>query len=61
MSGFKIKLKIVPLKDLNRIVSLFFCVSLFGIWLLLESYKGFAFDPNTARHFVNVSKIGYMD
>lgn len=32
----------------------FFYVSLSGICQLLESYKGFAFDPNIESHFVNV-------
>lgn len=47
MSGFRIKLKIVSLKEPKP----FFCVSLSEIWLLLETYNGFAFPPNIERHF----------
>lgn len=62
MSGFKIELKIVFLKGLKQDSFSFFCVSLPGIWLLLESYTSFAFGPNIESTLVvNMGKIVNME
>lgn len=52
----KLNYKYIPWKAQIEEVffTFFFYVSLSGICQLLESYKGFAFDPSIESHFVNV-------